>query len=115
MVTISNFKASVNKEGQEFFLLQLMGGVESIQAKETGRFYLTAKKATISCTFDEKTCQSLIGTQLPGTIQKVEVAPYTYIVEETGEEIQLAHRYEYNPSPSMEETVLERTNDLVLG
>ena len=115
MVTISNYKSATNAEGQAFFLLILMGGVESIQSKETGRFYLTAKKATISSTFDEVTCQSLIGTKMPGSIQKVEVEAYDYVIPSTGEEIQLTHRYEYNPNPSMEEAVLERTNDLVLG
>lgn len=114
MVTISNYKSATNAEGEEFFLLQLMGGLESVQSKETGRFYLTAKKATISSTFDEKTCQSLIGTQMPGTIQKVEVEPYSYVIEETGEEVQLNHRYEYNPNPVMEEAVLEQGDDISL-
>ena len=115
MVTISNYKSATNADGEAFFMLILMGGVESVQSKETGRFYLTAKKATISSTFDEQICQSLLGTKMPGSIQKVQVEPYDYMIPETGEEIQLSHRYEYNPSPSMEETVLERTNDLVLG
>lgn len=113
MVTISNYKSATNAEGEAFFMLILLGGVESVQSKETGRFYLTAKKATISSTFDEATCQSLVGTKLPGSIIKEEVDPYDYVIPETGEEIQLSHRYSYNPNPSMEETVLESTNELV--
>ncbi len=114
MVTISNFKSAINAEGEEFFLLELLGGVESVQSKETGRIYLTARKATVSSTFNESTCQSLIGTKMPGTIQRVEVEPYAYVIQDTGEEITLSHRYEYDPNPSLEETVLERTNELVL-
>lgn len=114
MVTISNYKSAINAEGDEFFMLELLGGVESVQSKETGRFYLTARKATISSTFDEGTCQSLIGTKMPGSVRKVEVDPYPYVIKDTGEEVILSHRYEYDPSPSLEEAVLEGTDDLVL-
>lgn len=115
MVTISNYKPATNADGKKFFMIELMGGVESVKSKETGRFYLTAQKATISSTFDEKTCQKLLGTEMPGTIQKVPVEPYSYEVEETGEKIQLNHRYEYNPNPVMEEAVLEAGDELTLG
>lgn len=114
MVTISNFKAATNAEGDEFMMLELMGGVESVQSKETGKFYLTARKTYVSSTFDKAMCQSLIGTKMPGSIKRVDVDPYPYIIKETGEEITLSHQYEYDPKPSMEETVLERTNELVL-
>ena len=105
MVTISNFKSAINAEGDEFFMLELLGGVEPVQSKETGRIYLTARKATISSTFNEETCRSLVGTKLPGSVRKVEVDPYPYVIKDTGEEIILSHRYEYDANPSMEETV----------
>ena len=111
MVTIINYKSATNADGQEFYLLVVQGGVESVLSKESGRFYLTAKKATVSSTFDERTCESLIGTKMPGGVQKVEVDPYSFVVEETGEEITLNHRYEYNPQlQSMEEAVLGDVN-----
>lgn len=106
MVTISNYKSATNADGEEFFVLVLQGGVETVRSQATDRFYLTARKATVTSTFDEATCQRLIGTQLPGGIEKVEVDPYSYVIEETGEQITLSHRNEYNPNlQTMEEAV----------
>ena len=42
------------------------------------RYYATAKKATVSTTFDEETCKGLIGTQMPGKISKIKTEPYAY-------------------------------------
>ena len=56
-----------------------------VKSKESGRTYLTAKTTNLACTFNEITCKSLIGTQLPGQIRKVEVEPYEYTDRETGE------------------------------
>ncbi len=115
MVTITNYKPAINAEGDEFYMLIVQGGVESVQSKETGRFYLTAKKATVSSTFDEQTCKSLIGTKIPGAVERVKVDPYSYVIEETGEEVELSHRYEYNPVvQSMEEAVFESAQELAL-
>lgn len=106
MVTVISLKKAMNAEEQEFFMLVVQGGVQSVVSKETGRVYLTAKKAAVSTTFDEATCKSLIGTKLPGNVEKKQVEPYAYVIEQTGEEIELTHRYEYNPNlQSMEEAV----------
>jgi len=113
MVTVQSFKTATNTAGEQFNLLIVQGGVESILSKETGRFYLTARKASVSTTFDEATCQTLIGTKLPGGVEKQQVDPYTFTVEETGEEIELSHRYVYNPQlQSMEEAVAESADDI---
>ncbi len=115
MVSIINYKSATNADNEEFFLLQVMGGVESVISKETGRAYLTARKATVSTTFDEETCKGLVGQKLPGGIEKVETEPYMYTIEATGEEIELSHRYQYNSSlQSMEEAVNESANNLAL-
>ena len=57
--------------------------------------YLTAKTARVPSTFDEMTCKSLIGEQLPGKVCKVETDPYEYALPDTGEIVSLRHRYEY--------------------
>ena len=95
MVKIVDFKTYQKEDGTEFFALVAKGGVEAIKSKETGRVYLTAKTAIIPCTFSELECESLKGTELDGSIQKVEVEPYQYIIESTGEEITLTNRNEY--------------------
>ncbi len=97
MVTIVNYKERQKDDGTSFFVLELQGGIEMTQSKTTGMFYATAKKAIIPSTFDEVTCKGLIGTQIPGSIEKQECEPYEYVVQETGEEIILSHRWVYLP------------------
>ncbi len=97
MVKIIAVKQSENKEGKAYVSLKLQGGVEAIQSMQTGKLYLTTRTCFIPTTFDEATAESLIGTQLPGTVKRVESEPYEYTVKETGEVITLSHSYEYTP------------------
>ena len=108
MVTIIDYKKSQNSDGEEFFSLILQSGVEAVKSQESGRFYLTARKAFVSSTFDEATCKSLVQTKMPGSIEKVSVEPYEYTIEDTGEVIMLEHSWRYNPeAQSIEEAVFE--------
>jgi hypothetical protein len=95
MVRIINYKKRETEDGKEFFVLELQGGIEMVKSKETGKFYVTARKASISSTFDELTCQALIGTELPGKVEKAECEAYEYVIKDTGEVITLTHRFEY--------------------
>ncbi len=95
MVRITNYQRRVTEQGKEFFTLELQGGIEVVKSQETGKSYMTARKATMSCTFDELTCQSLIGTELPGAVKKVQCEEYSYTIKETGETVTLSHRFEY--------------------
>ena len=95
MVRISNYIKRTTEEGKSFFVLELQGGVEVVKSRETGKLYMTARKASMSCTFDELTCQSLIGTELPGSVKKVECEAYEYTIKDTGEVITLSYRFDY--------------------
>ena len=95
MVRIINYKKRETGDGKEFFVLELQGGIEMVKSKETGKFYVTARTSSISSTFDELTCQALIGTELPGKVEKVECEAYEYVIKDTGEVITLTHRFEY--------------------
>ena len=95
MVRIINYKKRETEDGKEFFVLELQGGIEMVRSKETGKFYVTARKASISSTFDELTCKALIGTELLGKVEKVECEAYEYVIKDTGEVITLTHRFEY--------------------
>ncbi|WP_034886091.1 hypothetical protein [Gillisia sp. JM1] len=97
MVRIINYKEREAQEGEIFYVLILQGGIEMIKSQNTQRFYATAKRASIPSTFDEATCKGLIGTEMPGLITKVDTDPYEYTIQETGEIIELSHRYEYSP------------------
>lgn len=95
MVRISNYIKRTTEEGKSFFVLELQGGVEVVKSRETGKLYMTARKASMSCTFDEATCISLIGTELPGSVKKVDCEAYEYTIKDTGEVITLSYRFEY--------------------
>jgi hypothetical protein len=95
MVKITDYKLRESHEGKPFFALTLQGGVEIVKSVE-GKMYATIRKASIPTTFDEITCQSLLGSELPGSITKVECEPYNYTVPNTGEIIMLTYRFEYS-------------------
>jgi len=97
MVRIIGYKTRQKESGDEFYLLEVQGGIEMVLSKTTGQYYATAKKATVSTTFDEDTCRGLIGTEFPGRIVKIHTEPYQYTIRETGEEVTLEHRYMYLP------------------
>jgi hypothetical protein len=97
MVTIIGYRLAKNKSEKEFVVLQLLGDLEMVQSLDTGKFYATARKASVTSTFSEETAKGLIGTKMPGVIKRVESDPYDYTVAETGEIIKLAHKYEYQP------------------
>jgi len=97
MVTIIGCIQRKNKAEKAFTALELQGDIELVQSLETGSFYATARRVSITSTFSEEIAKGLIGTKLPGKITRVESDPYDYTVVETGEIIKLAHRYEYQP------------------
>ncbi|MEI6435534.1 MAG: hypothetical protein WCP32_11865 [Bacteroidota bacterium] len=108
MVTISGYRVKQNAEGKDFCALILLGGIELVKSSVTDQFYATARKASITSTFTEEVCKTLIGSKLPGIIEKVECEDYKYVIAETGEKVTLNHRFVYNPKPNeatMEETV----------
>jgi len=108
MVTITGFETRRNSDGEPFQVLKLQGEVEMVRSKESGKLYATARETTVTSTFDEQTCEQLIGTELPGRIEKKECEPYEYIIPETGEEVILRHTYVYNPDAnSLEGHVFE--------
>lgn len=94
MVKIIDYVHRTSNDGREFYALTLQGGIEIVRSSN-GSNYVTIRKCSMPTTFDEVTCQSLIGQELPGTILKVDCEPYEYTIEKTGEIIMLSHRFEY--------------------
>jgi hypothetical protein len=99
MVTIVGTEKRKTKTGTDFLVMILQGDIEVAVSKETGKPYLTARKTSIPCTFNEAVAKSLIGQQLPGGIEKIEVKAYEFIVPSTGKKIKLTHSYQYSSDP----------------
>lgn len=95
MVTVIDYKSRRNKAGETFFVLVLQAGVEILRSLVTGRLYATARKATVACTFSEENCKQLLGSQLPGRIEKVKTNPYQYLIPGTQEKVMLDYTYLY--------------------
>ena len=102
MITITNFFERQKVDGSSFITLEITGGVEFVQSSNSGNFYATARKCSIPCTFSADMAKSLVGSQLPGQIVRVQVDPYEYINKRTGELMQLQHSYAYRPEGSNE-------------
>ena len=111
MVTIINYKEKQREDGRSFYVLEIQGGMDLVKSKETGMYYATAKRAYLPTTFDEQTCVALLGTQISGTIEKVECIPYEYIVKETGETIYLTHKWVYFADETEVLQQLQNTKD----
>ena len=108
MVTISDYRVNVNSEGKSFCSLILQGDVELVRSRTTSRFYATARKTSITSTFDENNCRQLIGKTIKGSIVKVDCDDYDYIIPESGEVIRLNYNYCYvADSENVEEEVFQ--------
>lgn len=108
MVTITDYALRKSQEGKEFFALILQGGIEMVKSRVTERFYATSKKCSIPSTFDEPTCKAMIGEKIPGSIQKQSCEAYQVTFKETGEVVELTHRWVYLPEgATLEEAVFE--------
>ena len=100
MVTVSDYAVRQNQGGEPFVVLILQGDMELIQSQKTGSFYASARKCTISSTFSEQMAAAQVGKQIPGRIIREECEPYDFVIPETGEIIQLGHRWTYVPDES---------------
>jgi hypothetical protein len=96
MVTITGYEPR-EKDGKVFYAITIQGEARMAQSEESGNFYLTADKTTVSTSFNEAMCQMLVGKQIAGSIQKMECEPYTYTNKQTGELVTLTHRFQYSP------------------
>ena len=107
MVTVIDYHVRESKKGESFTTLTLQGDLEMIMSQNSGKYYATARKASIITTFNEDACKTLVGTTLPGKIEKKPVdKPYDYQIPDSDEVIKLDYTYEFNPEPSnIEETV----------
>jgi hypothetical protein len=107
MVTIVGLEKRKNKvKNEEFNVMILQGDIVVAISKTTGKPYLTARKASIPCTFDEKLAQHLIGQSLPGTIERIECDPYEFTIPNTKKKLTLNHTFQYSPTPVTVEEVV---------
>lgn len=103
MVTIIDYKTRRKDNGESFNVLILQGGAEVHRSQTNGKNILSLRKASIITLLDNEACKNLIGSKLPGTIEKVPVEEYSYQIPGTEEFIKLKHSFEYNPDALSED------------
>ncbi len=103
MVTVSAYAVRQNQQGESFVVLILQGDMELIQSQQTGNFYVSARKCTISSTFNEQVAATMVGKQLPGRIVKEACESYDFVDPDTGEIIELNYRWTYCPDEAPQE------------
>jgi hypothetical protein len=99
MVTIVGLEKRKSADGKEFNVMSLQGSVVVAISKTTGKPYLTARKSSIPCTFDEVLAKTLIVQSLPGEIERVEVDEYEFVIPGTKKKMKLNHSYVYSAEP----------------
>lgn len=99
MVTVTGYSLRQQKEGEKkhYISLDLEGDIEMVQSQQSGRFYATVRRCTISSTFDEGTAARIVGRQMAGSIERVPCEAYDYTMPETGEVVKLGYRWDYQP------------------
>ncbi len=102
MVTVSSYAVRTRKDGTTFIALELTGGIELVLSNNSGKFYATVRKTSIPSTFNETIAKGLIGSQMPGSIVRVQVDPYQFVNQRTGEVLTLQHSFSYQPEGSVE-------------
>jgi hypothetical protein len=94
MVTVTNYRIVKSEEGEEYIRLILSGSLEMVKSETTGRYYATTREASIAATFDEESAKLMVGKELPGHIERVDVEPYEYTLD-GGETIKISQRWIY--------------------
>ena len=102
MVKVKNYHVRQSNEGDKYISLELEGDVSFVQSQNTGRFYATTKRCFMYAAMDEATAKGIVGTLMPGTIQRVACEPYEYTVQDTGEVKTLSYSWEFRPADAVE-------------
>lgn len=100
-VKVTNYNKRTTETGKEFYTLELSGGIE-IAVSKNGNVYATAKKCSIPTTFGEEVCQSMIGQDIAGSIERQNCEPYQYTNSDTGETTILNHRFVFLPALNLD-------------
>jgi hypothetical protein len=97
MVKVVDYKTYQNSEGENYHSLVVEGGIQYNVSQTSGKLYITTLKTIIPCTFSEEQCISLIGEEIPGRIQRMEIQPYEKVNPETGESRVITHVNQFVP------------------
>lgn len=96
-VLVTDYFERNNSKGETFFVIQVSGGNEFITSKDTGKVYLSSKKATIPTSFSQQQCEAILGSEFTGQILKEQCEPYSFF-DDNGTEHTRDFRYVFVPA-----------------
>jgi len=103
MVKIIDAQTRVNsKTKEEYNVIVLLGDVQVLNSKSSGKFYLTAKRVTLPTTLDQNQAKELVGTTLPGVIEKVDCPEYEIKMPNSNKKVKITHTFQYSPAAAGE-------------
>ena len=117
MVNVIDYAVRQRKDdGSTFIALILQGGLSLVKSQNTGNYYATVKQCSIPSTFDETTAKQMVGERVPGSVVKKQCDTYERTNKETGEVLELSHRWVYLPEgATLEEAVFEGEPEVTLA
>ena len=116
MVTVIDYAERQRKDGTTFVALILQGGLSIVQSQNTGNVYTTVKQCSIPSTFDKETAKTMIGERVPGNVVRKPGDPYEWANKETGEILELPHRWVYLPeAATLKEAIFEGEPEVKLA
>jgi len=99
MLKVIDAKTRVNsKTNEEYNIVVLLGNVEIQKSQSSGKFYLASKTISIPTTLTLNEAKQLIGTSIPGKIEKVDCAEYLVPVPNSNKKLKITHTFSYSPS-----------------
>ena len=104
MVKIIDAQTKVNSKNEKYNVIVLLGDVQVLNSKTSGKPYLSAKRILMPTTLDEAQAKDLIGTTLPGIIEKVDCPEYEIKMPNSKKVVKITHTFQYSPSVAGEVT-----------
>ena len=96
MVTIVEVAERTAANGNTFCSVMVAGDA-SVYTNAEGKASLVALKASIPSNLPKDVLEGMIGSKLPGKVERVDTEPYQWTNPNTGEELTLSHTYRYVP------------------
>jgi len=99
MLKVIDAQTRVNsKTKEEYNIVVLQGNIEIQKSQSSGKFYLGSKTISIPTTLTQNEAKQLIGSGIPGEIEKVDCPEYLVPVPNSTRKLKITHTFRYSPS-----------------
>lgn len=111
MINVTSYSVRTRSDNSTFIVLELTGGLEMAQTRNGG-WKAVVRRCTVPSNLDEQTAKLVIGTQMPGSIVRVQSDPYEFTDGQTGEVMTLSHRWAFQPESAVSPVTTPETEEV---